>query len=114
MPLRDPGTKNGDEHNLLDNTTSRSLNKDDEPIRCRTCYTPLTSKDQATSKQGRHEHAFFNPAGRAFEIHCFQDVPGCRVQGRPRAEFSWFTGYLLAICPLHELWDSFGMVFHRP
>jgi len=46
------------------------------------------------SRQGQHEHLFFNPAGVAFEIRCFLRAPGCLVQGRATAEFSWFSGYL--------------------
>ncbi|XCN75133.1 MAG: cereblon family protein [Candidatus Electrothrix aestuarii] len=98
--LLDLGSNTGEANNLLDDTTSRLQNKKEEPIRCRTCLTPLTAKDQAISKQGRHEHVFFNPSGITFEIRCFQDALGCLVKGKPTGEFSWFSGYLwqYALC----------------
>jgi hypothetical protein len=107
--LRYLGTENNKEQDLLDDTTSRSQNKEDEPIRCRTCSTPLTSKNQEISRQGRHEHVFFNPSGIAFEVRCFQDAPGCLVQGKPTTEFSWFIKYcwqyaLCIQCSSHMGW----------
>jgi hypothetical protein len=61
------------------------------------------------SRQGRHEHAFFNPAGIAFQVRCFREAPGCLVQGQATAEFSWFAGYqwqyaLCGICLSHLGW----------
>ncbi len=78
-------------------------------LRCRACHTAITGTEQEISKQGRHEHAFFNPAGIAFEIRCFQTAPGCLVQGKPSAEFSWFVGYqwqyaVCAHCLTHLGW----------
>jgi len=58
---------------------------------------------------GRHLHAFFNPAGIAFEIRCFRLVPGAIPRGNPSAEFTWFSGYrwqivLCATCQSHLGW----------
>ena len=57
----------------------------------------------------RHEHAFFNPAGIAFEIRCFRRAPGAVPHGEPSAEFTWFPSYrwqvvLCATCRAHLGW----------
>ncbi|WP_456473291.1 cereblon family protein [Desulfolithobacter sp.] len=83
---------------------SRSQNHsgttDDSPLRCARCRAPVTSRSEAISVHNSHEHAFFNPAGIAFEIRCFRQAPGCLVSGQPTSEFTWFGGYTwqLAIC----------------
>ncbi len=72
----------------------------EEPIICAYCSAAITSSSQAIAVNDRHEHAFFNPAGIAFEIRCFRQAPGCLVEGEPTTEFSWFDGcsWQLAAC----------------
>lgn len=58
---------------------------------------------------GRHQHAFFNPAGIAFELRCFRQASGAVPCGEPSAEFTWFSGYcwqiaLCATCQSHLGW----------
>ena len=67
--------------------------KKEAPLICSQCSGAITTRDQAISVNGQHEHAYFNPAGIAFEIRCFRQAPGCLVQGEPTTEFSWFDGY---------------------
>ncbi|GAB4335496.1 MAG: hypothetical protein Kow0089_05240 [Desulfobulbaceae bacterium] len=69
----------------------------------------ITTAGQAVSRNERHEHTFFNPAGIIYEIRCFAAAPGCRVHGRPTGEFTWFPGYtwqyaLCATCGDHLGW----------
>ena len=76
---------------------------------CSTCRARVTSVDQIIAMNGRHQHAFFNPAGIAFEIRCFQAAPGTMVQGTPSSAFSWFAGYAwqiarCATCHTHLGW----------
>ena len=96
-----------------------------KPLVCSNCRAPITDTGQAVEKNGSHEHAFFNPAGIAFEIRCFRRAPGCLVQGEPTTEFSWFAGYswqygICAQCDAHLGWffisdtDSFfGLMTNR-
>ncbi len=65
----------------------------EQPIRCRQCGLEITSRDQAVTIQGRHQHTFFNPAGIVFEIVCFGAAPGCQNEGTPTKDFSWFPDY---------------------
>ncbi len=73
------------------------------------CNAAITSPQQAIAVNGCHEHAFFNPAGIAFEIRCFRVAPGAAVQGAVSDEFTWFTGYhwqvaLCSACHAHLGW----------
>jgi len=69
----------------------------------------VSHRRQAVAINGRHEHAFFNPAGIAFEIRCFRQAPGTETQGDPTSDFSWFAGYrwqiaLCTTCHTHLGW----------
>lgn len=94
---------------------SQDQSADDEQqgLLCSTCRSLITHEDQAISINGRHQHAFFNPAGIAFEIRCFQRAPGVRPQGTTSIEFSWFAGHtwqivLCATCHTHLGWQFVG------
>ena len=78
---------------LQPESENREKEKKETPLICSLCSGTITSSSQAISKNGQHEHAFFNPAGIAFEIRCFREAPGCLVQGDPTTEFCWFDGY---------------------
>jgi len=55
---------------------------------------------QALEVNSQHFHTFFNPAGLVFEIACFADAIGCRVEGVSSTHFSWFAGtnWQVAVC----------------
>jgi hypothetical protein len=72
---------------------SREKEKKEVPLLCSHCSAAITTRNQTISINGQHEHAFFNPAGIAFEIRCFRQAPGCLVQGDATTQFSWFDGY---------------------
>ena len=60
---------------------------------CARCAAVITHQGHAIRMHNRHVHAFFNPAGIAFELRCFQKAPGAAPCGQPSAEFTWFPGY---------------------
>jgi len=76
---------------LQPDSDSREKEKEEVPLICSHCSAAITTSNQAVSINGQHEHAFFNPAGIAFEIRCFQQAPGCLVQGDATTLFSWFA-----------------------
>lgn len=80
-------------NHLQPESDSREKEKKEVPLICSHCSAAITTSKQAISIHGQHEHAFFNPAGIAFEIRCFRQAPGCLVQGDPTTRFSWFDGY---------------------
>lgn len=87
--------------------------EDEHPILCASCSATITHNKQITTVNGSHEHAFFNPAGIAFEIRCFRNAPGVITVGVPSAEFTWFSGYRWQIgncktCSTHLGWYFTG------
>ncbi len=96
----------------------------DRAILCAACSAVITHQDQRLQINNRHEHAFFNPAGIAFEVRCFRQAPGATPHGEPSAEFTWFPGYrwqivLCAACRTHLGWlftasqSFFGLIANR-
>jgi len=73
---------------------------EDKALYCRACSARITDPNQSIAINGRHQHAFFNPAGIAFEIRCFQTAPGVLPLEAPSKDFSWFPGFSwqIAIC----------------
>ncbi len=99
--------------------------ENDEVLTCARCSAPITLQRFSIPVNGRHEHAFFNPAGIAFEIRCFRRAPGGMIQGEATSRFTWFAGYtwqycLCRSCSTHLGWffnsatDSFfGLICNR-
>ena len=69
-------------------------------IFCRSCHTPVTSKNEQTAIGNLGEHRFTNPAGILYHIRCFSNAHGCSIVGPATEADSWFLGYQwqLAIC----------------
>lgn len=92
-------------------------------VRCRICGHIVTRAAKSITVNGSHGHTYFNPNGVAFEIGCFSEAPGVRVQGPLSREFSWFGGHgwrygLCGNCHEHLGWqfvadaggDFFGLI----
>jgi hypothetical protein len=82
-------------------------------VRCRVCGHIITHAQKGITVSGSHTHTYFNPNGIAFEIGCFSEAPGVRVEGPPSREFSWFGGHawryvLCANCHEHLGWQFIG------
>jgi hypothetical protein len=41
-----------------------------------------------------------NPGGWVYELGCFLEAPGCRSEGEPTEEHTWFAGHAwrIALC----------------
>lgn len=72
--------------------------KERNPILCKACRNEVTASEHSTTVNGRHEHAFVNPAGIPYRIGCFTDAYGCIVYGIPTYEFTWFVGFNWCFC----------------
>jgi hypothetical protein len=64
----------------------------EQAICCAVCSQSVTARRHFLEVEGSHERTFRNPAGYSFHVLCFREAPGCRVQGRPTTEASWFAG----------------------
>ena len=87
--------------------------KKKQVLLCRQCDTQITKDNFRISRNEKHLHTFFNPAGIVYEIACFRDAPGCLVRGVSSDEFSWFAGYSWQIsvcisCLAHLGWHFSG------
>ena len=92
---------------------------------CCNCSTLITRENQRFSKEGKHLHTFFNPAGIVYEIGCFRSASGCLAHGAVSSDFSWFSGYRWQIgvciaCLEHIGWyfrggnsPFFGLIVNR-
>lgn len=92
---------------------------------CARCLRGVAAAHSRCLRLGREEHTFANPAGLLFDIACFFEAPGARVEGIPTSEFSWFPGYFWQYCScrscgLHLGWryrsdtDSFfGLIVQK-
>jgi len=56
---------------------------------CAACRTTITTEEACIDVAGAHRHRFTNPAGIEYEIGCFADAAGCRVDGEPTLELTW-------------------------
>lgn len=92
-------------------SNSEAALQEDSPLICAACKAAVTTKDQAVTINGNHEHAFFNPAGIAFELRCFRTAPGVIIQGNPSTEFAWFNGYSWQICLCASCLSHLGWLF---
>jgi len=82
-------------------------------IVCAECGARVTDVAWRTQAGGHHEHTFFNPAGIAFRIACFEAAPGCVGVGSSSDEFTWFAGHrwqvgVCAACGQHLGWHFDG------
>lgn len=110
---------------LAENDEKDSEEEHEKVLRCWRCDTEITKDRQRISRDGKHLHTFFNPAGIVYEIGCFRNASGCLLQGTVSNEFSWFRGYTWQICVCiacleHLGWyfsggndGFFGLIVHR-
>ncbi len=80
-------------------------------LRCRACDLAITSPKKRCSRDGKHQHTFFNPAGVVYEIGCFSDAPGCLLSGSPSREFTWFKGYSWQVAYCNKCLEHLGWYF---
>ena len=96
---------------LAVNDEEESEQEREKVLRCWKCNTEITRERQRISKDGKHLHTFFNPAGIVYEIGCFHHASGCLLQGAVSQEFSWFRGYTWQICVCIACLEHLGWYF---
>jgi hypothetical protein len=84
----------------------------DAPLRCAHCGHPITRERHRTTVNGRHAHTRVNPYGFVFHFGCFALAEGCRVQGPPTAEDSWFPGFVWEFAHCGACRAHLGWAFH--
>ncbi|WP_426416710.1 cereblon family protein [Aestuariirhabdus sp. LZHN29] len=61
---------------------------------CIHCRQVLSDQQQLLAVKGAHEHYRINPAGVEFRFICLRQAEGCRIEGAPTREASWFSSHL--------------------
>lgn len=79
---------------------------------CWNCGSLITSGDSLHERNGQIAHTFANPLGVVFRIACFWDAPGCKPEGQPTGDFSWFPGYLWNLANCAMCAGHLGWCFH--
>lgn len=78
-------------------------------IACAACDVEVTQSVMRIAVNGSHRHSFPAGNGVAYEVGCFSLVPGCRVVGHFKLDFSgeddgiWQTAFC-AVCGAHLGW----------
>lgn len=80
---------------------------------CLLCSKKITTDKDRFSYDNKSEFQFTNPDGYIFDIITFSIADGCREEGKPTMEFTWFPkhswSFALCIrCGLHLGWKYSG------
>jgi hypothetical protein len=80
---------------------------------CLACSKKITEDKKRFPYGGKTEFQFTNPDGYVFDIITFRTADGCRVEGIPTIEFTWFKDHswiyaLCSRCGLHLGWKYSG------
>ena len=80
---------------------------------CVSCSKKITKEKERFSYDGQTEFQFANPDGYVFNIITFRTAEGCREEGKPILEFTWFKNYSWSFafcsrCGLHLGWKYSG------
>ena len=80
---------------------------------CLKCSKKITTDKDRFLYNDESEFQFTNPEGYVFDIITFSAADGCREQGEPTMEFTWFPRHswsfaLCSRCGLHLGWKYSG------
>jgi len=80
---------------------------------CLKCSKKITTDKDRFLYNNESEFQFTNPNGFVFDIITFDSADGCREEGTPTTEFTWFPGHswsfaLCSRCGLHLGWKYTG------
>jgi hypothetical protein len=78
---------------------------------CAACGHLITTRAEAIAVAGRHEHIETNPAGFVYHFGCFARAPGCRPDGVPSKQATWFAGYFWYVQRCGACGEHLGWLF---
>jgi hypothetical protein len=78
---------------------------------CAACRTRVATESDAIEVAGAHQHTFTNPAGERFTIGCFREANGCRIDGEPTLEHTWFAGHVWSYASCRNCGAHLGWYF---
>lgn len=80
---------------------------------CLSCNKKITEDKERFLYSNQSEFRFRNPDGYQFDIITFRRADGCRVEGVPTTDFTWFESHAWCFaicnrCGLHLGWKYSG------
>jgi hypothetical protein len=80
---------------------------------CLACSKKITEDKERFPYDDETEFHFTNPDGYVFDIITFRSADGCREEGNPTLEFTWFEDHswtyaVCSRCGLHLGWKYMG------
>lgn len=80
---------------------------------CLSCHKKITEEKERFLYDGKTEFQFTNPDGFVFDIITFRTADGCREEGLPTLENTWFKDHSWSFafcsrCGLHLGWKYSG------
>jgi hypothetical protein len=65
---------------------------------CVWCFNAVATDNDRFKFEGKGHFAFSNPDGIPFRIMTFSRTLGCRQDGAPTLEYTWFPGHAWSFC----------------
>ena len=81
------------------------------PFFCAACLTRVCDDGDIVAIGGATRHRFTNPAGFTFEIGTFARAPGCRADGEPTLEHTWFPEHAWSLANCANCTTQLGWFF---
>jgi hypothetical protein len=81
---------------------------------CALCHHRLASERDRLQFGSQSEFAFTNPAGVPFLILTFSEAEGCRDDGNPTLEHTWFPGHAWSYCLCASCGQHLGWFYAGP
>ena len=78
---------------------------------CASCHNRVANEKDRFPYNGKEEFTFRNPEGIRFEIITFSRTLGCRKEGVPTIEHTWFPGYAWSYCQCDECGQHLGWYY---
>lgn len=78
---------------------------------CALCHHRLANDRDRLQFGSQSEFAFTNPAGVPFLIITFSEASGCRDEGDPTLDDTWFPGHAWSYCVCGECGQHLGWFY---
>ena len=107
MSIAEQETISAELAELLDSIPSPSQHF----VICKLCGHQLADAEQIRKILGTNEHEFKNSFGIVHRFRCYEDAPGCSIQGAKEAADTWFVGYTWRVCFCGKCSTFLGWLF---
>lgn len=89
----------------------KAKDESEQLICCAVCHSQISSIKDLCEIEGDVQHSKINPAGLRYTFYCFALAPGCKEEGGPVSEHTWFTGCLWQFASCRNCGNQLGWFF---